>query len=301
MSTNSRPRVIELILPAAESLLPGDFVVHRALPRRELRRVGGFVFLDHFDQTDITPELFDVPPHPHIGLQTVTYLFEGEILHTDSLDYQQPIIPGDVNWMTAGRGITHSEQVTRLLPRIHGIQSWVGLPHKERKTDPAFQNFDGDKLPVLTGEGFEAKIIAGSCGELASPIPTFQQLTYFDVTIEGGATAILPAADDHELAVYICEGEVEIGETAIKRFDLAQLTEGDHVVLTATKPSRLILLGGEPLPDPTVIYWNFITDTIGEAKQAALDWEAGKFPPVSKYKKISASGDEKLEERMKLL
>ena len=301
MPANGSQRSIELILPAAESLLPGDFVVHRALPRRELRRIGGFVFLDHFDQPDITPELFDVPPHPHIGLQTVTYLFEGEILHTDSLDYQQPIVPGDVNWMTAGAGITHSEQVTRLLPRIHGIQSWVGLPHKDRKTEPDFQNFDTAKLPVLTGEGSEAKIIAGSCGDLASPIPTFQQLTYFDVKINGGATASLTVDHDHELAVYVCEGEVTIGATLIKRFDLAKLSPGDEIEITANESSRLIVLGGEPLPDPTVIYWNFITDTIGEAKQAMLDWEAGMFPPVAKYKKISSAGDEKLEEKMKLL
>src|SRR5690606_14934492 len=160
--------------PAAESRLPGDFVVHRALPRRELRRIGGFVFLDHFDQPNITPELFDVPPHPHIGLQTVTYLFEGEILHTDSLDYQQPIVPGDVNWMTAGRGITHSEQVTRLLPRIHGIQSWVGLPHKDRKTEPDFSNFAGSSLPVIEGSGYSIKVIAGECLGGTSPIPTFQ-------------------------------------------------------------------------------------------------------------------------------
>ncbi len=294
-------RTIQLILPAAESVLPGDFVVHRALPRRELRRIGGFVFLDHFDQPDITPELFDVPPHPHIGLQTVTYLFEGEILHTDSLDYQQSIIPGDVNWMTAGRGITHSEQVTRLLPSIHGIQSWVGLPHADRQAEPDFQNFDGATLPVLAGEGFEAKIIAGSCGNLASPIPTFQQLTYFDLKIEGGATASLPVNADHELAVYVCGGEVTIGDTAIKRFDLAKLSPGNEIVITASQTSRLVLLGGEPLPEPTVIYWNFITDTVGEAKQAMLDWEAGKFPPVTKYKKISSAGDEQLEKKMKLL
>jgi quercetin 2,3-dioxygenase len=294
-------RRIELILPAAESLLPGDFVVHRALPRRELRRVGGFVFLDHFDQPDITPELFDVPPHPHIGLQTVTYLFEGEILHTDSLDYQQPIVPGDVNWMTAGRGITHSEQVTRRLPRIHGIQSWVGLPHKDRKTAPDFRNFSGSELPVITGEGFTAKIIAGHCGNMVSPIPTFQQLTYFDVKIEGGATASLPVDRDHELAVYVCQGEVEIGDTAIKRFDLAKLSPGGEVAISAKENASVILLGGEPLPEPTVIYWNFITDTVGEAKQAMLDWEAGKFPPVKKYVKISHDGDEQLEEKMKLL
>jgi redox-sensitive bicupin YhaK (pirin superfamily) len=177
-------RRIELILQAAESLLPGSISSFIEPCRGESSaRVGGFVFLDHFDQPDITPELFDVPPHPHIGLQTVTYLFEGEILHTDSLDYQQPIVRGDVNWMTAGRGITHSEQVTRRLPRIHGIQSWIGLPHKDRKTAPDFRNFSGSELPVITGEGFTAKIIAGQLwqyGLAHTNLPTIDLFRYED-------------------------------------------------------------------------------------------------------------------------
>ncbi len=294
-------RTVDLILPASESYLPGDFVVHRALPRRELRRVGGFVFLDHFDEQDVTPELFDVPPHPHVGLQTVTYLFEGEILHTDSLDFQQKVRPGDVNWMTAGRGITHAEQVTELQPRVHGIQSWVGLPHGERSAEPAFEHFENAVLPKISGDNFSITVVAGECGGQSSPIPTFQQLVYLDISAGNGASHEFPVDPSHELAVYICEGSVKIGGAELNRHDLARLSPGDAFGFAANARSRFILIGGEPLPDPTTIYWNFITDSIDEAKQKMLDWEAGKFPPVRRYVKYSSAGDEDLAERMKLL
>ena len=301
MSKNSKVRHIDLILPASESTLPGDFVVHRALPRRELRRVGGFVFLDHFDQTDITPEMFDVPPHPHVGLQTVTYLFDGEILHTDSLDYVQPIRPGDVNWMISGRGITHAEQVTKRLPRLHGVQSWVGLPRADRKTAPDFQHFDGAGLPVIEGDGVSITVIAGAGGGEVSPIPTFQQLVYLNVEASAGASYEFQVNSDHELALYVCEGSLNIAGTELKRFDLGRLTEGDVFEFTATTETNFMLLGGEALPEPTVIYWNFVTNTLGEAKQRLIDWEEGRFPPVSKYEKIAAIGDEGLNERILLM
>ena len=291
-------RTVDLILPASESTLPGNFVVRRALPRRELRRVGGFVFLDHFDERDVTPEKFDVPPHPHIGLQTVTYLFDGEILHTDSLDYVQPILPGDVNWMTSGREITHAEQVTAKLPRLHGVQAWVGLPHKDRKTEPDFQHFDGAGLPVIEGPGVKITVIAGDCAGEVSPIPTFQKLVYLDIEVAGGDSHEFEVDETHELAVYVCDGAVNIGATELERFDLGRLSKGGVFSFSADKDARFMLLGGEPLPEPTVIYWNFITDTIGEAKQRLVDWEDGKFPAVSKYKKIADIGDEGIEERI---
>ncbi|MGD9628033.1 MAG: pirin family protein [Pyrinomonadaceae bacterium] len=294
-------RTVDLILPASKSYLPGDFVVHRALPRRELRRVGGFVFLDHFDQSDITPELFDVPPHPHVGLQTVTYLFEGEILHTDSLDCRQLIRPGDVNWMTSGRGITHSEQVVALQPRIHGLQSWVGLPHDKRKIEPDFEHFAKKELPLIEASGVKITVIAGACAGEVSPIPTYQQLVYLDISADSGASDEFEVDANHELAVYICAGEIRIGDIRLKRHDLGKLSAGDALGFSATEDARFVLIGGEPLPEPTVIYWNFITDTIGEAKQRMSDWEDGKFPPVRKYRKISSGTDDAELDRMKLL
>lgn len=294
-------RTVELILPATESYLPGDFVVYRALPRRELRRVGGFVFLDHFDQLDVTPELFDVPPHPHVGLQTVTYLFEGEAFHTDSLDNEQAVRSGDVNWMTAGRGITHAEQVTTTQPRMHGLQSWVGLPHDKRKVEPAFDNFQSDTLPKIELDGASITVIAGELEGSVSPIPTFQELSYFDVSAESGASIELVIHPDHELAIYVAEGSIVLGGTVVKLHDLAKLSPGDELAFQADETSRFVIFGGEPLPDPTVIYWNFVTDTVGEAKQAAIDWQDGKFPPVNKYRKFTSKdlGDE--SERMQLL
>lgn len=294
-------RTIEKILPAAQSMLPGDFAVYRALPRRELRRVGGFVFLDHFDQDNVTPELFDVPPHPHIGLQTVTYLFEGEVLHTDSLNYQQKILPGEVNWMTAGKGITHSEQVVDLQKRIHGIQSWVGLPHKDRKTEPAFENFHRDVLPKIEKESYKITVIAGECFGEASPIPTFQELVYLDIEAEANSLIQIPAVPNYELAVYVCTGSVEIGGTTIVQHALAKLTPGDLIELNVGEAARFLIIGGEPLPEPTIIYWNFIADSMDEAKQAMADWEDGKFPNVGLYQKHVTHTDENEKEISKLL
>jgi redox-sensitive bicupin YhaK (pirin superfamily) len=292
---------VDLILKASESYLPGDFVVHRALPRRELRRVGGFVFLDHFDQPNITPELFDVPPHPHIGLQTVTYLYEGEILHTDSLDYQQKILPGDVNWMTSGRGITHAEQVVETQPRVHGLQSWIGLPHDKRKVGPAFEHFPNNILPKINRDGFSMTVIAGEIEGQRSPIPTYQELVYVDIRASAGTSHEFAVDPSHELAVYVCSGEIAIGDKVLKQHVLGNLSSGDSVKFEAAADAIFVLIGGEPLPEPTVIYWNFITDTLGEAKQRLIDWEEGKFPPVSKYRKISSIGDEGIEKRILLM
>ncbi len=278
-------RSVTKIIPAAETTLPGEFVVRRALPRRELRRVGGFVFLDHFDENDVTPKMFDVPPHPHIGLQTVTYLFEGEALHRDSLDNECMISAGDVNWMTAGRGITHSEQVSATQRCMHGLQIWVGLPHAHRKTSPTFDHFPAADIPVINLDNVTIKVIAGEAFGQRSPIPTFQELFYLDVSANNGSKISIDVDPAHELCVYVCEGTVNIGSD-IERFDLARLSPGETVDLEAKSDARFVILGGEPLPDPTVIYWNFIADTMDEAKQAMLDWESGKFPPVRLYKRI---------------
>jgi len=286
-------RKIQLKLAAKESPLTGNFSVYRALPRRELRRVGGFVFFDHFDAENITPAQFDVPPHPHIGLQTVTYLFEGEILHTDSLGFQELITPGAVNWMTAGRGITHSEQVLKIQPRMHGIQSWVGLPHDKRKVAPAFEHFAEETLPVVEIRNAQIRVIAGNLEENVSPIPTFQELTYLDIAAEPKCLAAISVNPSHELAVYVCEGKISIDGMAVEKFELAKLSDGEEIfAFTSETGAKFVLFGGEALPDPTVIYWNFITDTMGEAKQAMLDWEGGKFPEVPKYKKVSGEPDD---------
>lgn len=284
-------RHVKDIIPARQSLLPGGFVVYRALPRRQLSRVGGFVFLDHFDQPDISPEMFDVPPHPHIGLQTVTYLFEGSILHNDSLDHEQMIFPGEVNWMTAGRGITHSEQVVTRQPRLHGLQTWVGLPHDKRKVEPGFEHFGTGVLPALDHEGVLINVIAGELFGRRSPIPTHQSLVYLDIRAHANSNAEFSVEGSHELAVYVCEGTIQIGGEPISKYDLASLSAGEAFGFSAVSDARFVLFGGEPLHEPTVIYWNFIADSIEEAKQAERDWESGNFPSVSRYRS-SAIRDE---------
>jgi len=277
---------VERIFHAAESFLPGGFVVRRALPRRELRRVGGFVFLDHFDHSDVTPAMFDVESHPHIGLQTVSYLFDGEILHRDSLDSEKLIAPGDVNWMTAGRGITHSEQVVIKQSRLNGLQIWVGLPQDRRKIEPYFESFPSENFPVLEIDGCRIKVIAGELDGQASPVTGHQRLVYFDIDSPNANTLELPCDNRDELAVYVCDGSIRVADTDLTRFDLARLSAGDSLELDLDRGARCVLIGGEPLPDPTVIYWNFIADSLDEAKQAMKDWEDGRFPPVAKYKKF---------------
>lgn len=295
-------RKIQLKLAAKESPLTGNFSVYRALPRRELRRVGGFVFFDHFDAENIAPAQFDVPPHPHIGLQTVTYLFEGEILHTDSLGFQEFIRPGAVNWMTAGKGITHSEQVLALQPRMHGIQSWVGLPHGKRKIAPSFEHFAEENLPVVELENAKIRVLAGNLDENHSPIPTFQDLTYLDISAAANCSLEINVNPLHELAVYVCAGEISIDGETVEKFDLAKLSDGaEKFAFSCENETRFVIFGGEQLPEPTVIYWNFITDTIGEAKQAMVDWEDGKFPEVTKYKKVASASETEDLEKMKLL
>lgn len=279
-------RNIVNVIPARETPLIGDFFVRRALPRRELRRLGGFVFLDHFGPVASQKNILDVPPHPHCGLQTVTYLFDGEILHTDALGSECFIRPGDVNWMTAGRAITHAEQVFADEGVLHGIQTWVGLPHEHRKTEPAFEHFPKEVLPHIELENVSVSVLAGELGEAVSPIPTFQGLTYLDVQAKPNSNVTLPVNPAHQLGIYVAEGAIEIGETKIGVGDLAHLSDGAGEILLSSKDgARFIVLGGEPLPEPTVIYWNFVVDTVGEGKARMIEWENGEFPPVPKYTK----------------
>ncbi len=279
-------RKIEQIIPAKETPLVGNFTVRRALPRAKLRRIGGFVFFDHFGRATVTPQELDVPPHPHVGLQTVTYLFEGEILHTDSLGNKQIIRAGDVNWMTAGRAITHAEQAMRET-MMHGIQSWVGLPHEFRQTAPDFAHFAKEDLPLVEFEGAKVRVLAGKLNEFVSPIPTFQELTYLDIEAESGAEISLTVDSSHELGVYVAEGKISVGETELSAGVLAKLSDGESELAFQTiENARFLVFGGEPLPEPTVIYWNFITDSIEEAKARYEDWENKLFPEVKNYVKF---------------
>ncbi|WP_084183426.1 pirin family protein [Nevskia soli] len=273
-------RVVHL-LPAKPAALTGSAEVLRALPRREQRRVGSFVFFDHFGPHETTSGAMDVPPHPHVGLQTVTYLFSGAIEHRDSLGSVQVISPGDVNWMTAGRAITHAETVVRNGEALHGIQTWVGLPRERRKMDPAFEHFAAAVLPRVEYPGAVVRVIAGTLGERRSPVSTHLPLTYLDLTLQAGAELALPVSADHELALYVAIGEVTLGGTAVPAGVLATLgTGGVSIRIGSTQGARALLFGGVPLPEPTAIWWNFIVDSVEEGRACEADWKAGKFPRV---------------------
>lgn len=208
----------------------------------------------------------DVPAHPHTGLQTVTYLFSGAIRHRDSLGNEQIIRPGEVNWMTAGRGIVHAE---RGLPgdSLHGIQTWLALPHAHRKTDPAFHHIVADvagRTRALAGRG--------------TRVPTFMGVTYIDVDVRGAVE--LDVDPGHELAVYAVDGALDVAGTAVARGVLAKLTDGDARVELGAAGTRAVIIGGETVPDPTVIYWNFVADSLTEGQTMHRDWQAGRFPAL---------------------
>ncbi len=279
--TEGNARRIVHLLPAKPAALTGAAEVLRALPRREQRRVGSFVFFDHFGPHETASGAMDVPPHPHVGLQTVTYLFSGAIEHRDSLGSVQVISPGDVNWMTAGRAITHAETVVRGSDALHGIQTWVGLPRERRKMEPAFEHFAGAVLPRIEFPGAVVRVIAGSLGEQRSPVPTFLPLTYLDLSLQPGAELALPLQPDHELALYVAIGEVTLDGTAVPSGVLATLgVRGNVLQLSSTPGARALLFGGVPLPEPTAIWWNFIVDSVEEGRACEADWKAGKFPRV---------------------
>jgi redox-sensitive bicupin YhaK (pirin superfamily) len=279
---------LETIIVPRTSDLGGGFEVRRALPSRQRRMVGPFIFFDQMG-----PIVFragtglDVRPHPHIGLATVTYLFEGEILHRDSLGTVQPIQPGAVNWMTAGSGIVHSERtgpdVRAQGGPLFGIQSWVALPQAHEETAPAFVHHDKNSLPVIEGEGAHVRLIAGALGGARSPVRTASAMVYADAQLAPGARFIL-SAEHEERAAYLVEGSVELpgcGDPFVTG-QLLIFRPGAEIVLTAAKtaPARLMLLGGEPMDGPRHIWWNFVSSSKERIEQAKADWKEGRFASV---------------------
>lgn len=274
-----------VVVPRTHDLGDG-FSVRRALPSRERRMVGPFVFLD-----EMGPHRFhagqglDVRPHPHIGLATVTYLLEGEILHRDSLGTVQSIRPGEVNWMTAGKGIVHSERTAAELrpqgPVLSGLQCWVALPRKAEETDPSFLHYKAAELPVVEGEGATARIISGSFFGKASPVPVASSMFYVDLVLQPGARLSIPA-EYPEQAMYVVQGSLDLGRDG--RFDAGQLVvlkPGATVTLSAgSSVTRVMLLGGEPMDGPRYLHWNFVSSSEERIEQAKEDWKAQAFPKV---------------------
>lgn len=262
----------------------GGFGVRRVLPAVSRRQLGAFTFLDHMGPATFAPgEGIDVRPHPHIGLATVTFLYEGEILHRDSLGYEQPIRPGEINWMTAGRGIVHSERTPALSrrtgARVHGLQLWVALPAALEEIEPSFRHHASDELPELELEGARVKVLVGSAYGLSSRVESASPLLFVDVRLDGGARLALPDGVA-ERGVYVAEGRVQVGDQVLEPGTLAVLRPGAEASLQAEDGGRVAILGGEPLAEPRFLWWNFVSSRPERVEQAAADWRAGRFPRV---------------------
>jgi redox-sensitive bicupin YhaK (pirin superfamily) len=258
--------------------------VGRVLPAAACRHVGPFVFFDHIGPTDLAPgHGLDVRPHPHIGLATVTYLFEGEIVHRDSLGSHQPIRPGDINWMTAGCGIVHSERTALELrhtgSRLHGLQLWVALPLAHEETEPEFHHHPAETLPGLEIAGAEVRVLAGSAYGQTSPVKTSAPLFYADVVMPAGSE--LPLLGEHtERAAYMIEGSVTCGDVKAEARRMLLFATGAKAMLRATTDARIALLGGAPLDGERHIWWNFVSSSKARIEQAKRDWKEGRFPKV---------------------
>ncbi|WP_136442141.1 pirin family protein [Pacificoceanicola onchidii] len=278
-----------LIIPRARDL--GGFEVRRALPSPKRQMVGPFIFFDQMGPAEfITDGGIDVRPHPHIGLGTVTYLYQGEFEHRDSLGTHQMIYPGEVNWMVAGRGVTHSERTsaeTRATRhKLFGIQTWIALPEDREDMAPDFEHHKKEALPELDDKGVAAKLILGSAYGKTSPVTMQSETFYVDVVLAAGAQFPLP--DDHEdRGLYVTEGSVEIGGEVFEAGRMMVFRPGDRISVRAgERGARLMALGGETMNEGRYIWWNFVSssrDRIEEAKEAwkAADWENGPFrlPP----------------------
>jgi hypothetical protein len=271
-----------VIVPRARDL--GGFEVRRVLPSGQRQMVGPFIFFDQMGPAEFLPGRgIDVRPHPHIGLATVTYLFAGTIVHRDSLGVVQSIEPGDVNWMTAGRGIVHSERSNAELRKrrqeLYGIQIWVALPKAYEETDPDFAHYAAATLPLIEGEGKSVRVVAGSLFGKTSPVKTFSSLFYADAALQAGASFALGAAHE-ERAIYLVGGTVEIGGQLFEAGRLLVFSSGDEIVVKAKTAARILLLGGEPTDGPRHIWWNFVSSSRERIEQAKADWKAQRFPVV---------------------
>lgn len=281
------PENIEVVVVPRSHDLGDNFVVRRALPSKERRMVGPFVFLDEMGPHRFTGGRgLDVRPHPHIGLATVTYLLEGEIMHRDSLGTVQAIRPGDINWMTAGKGIVHSERTAPELratgSSLSGLQCWVALPTAMEENEPSFSHTRADQLPVIEGDGASARIIAGNFFGQSSPVKTASDMFYADLTLQPGARLTMPAQYD-EQAIYVVQGELDLGrDGTFAAGQLVVLKRGAALTLAARGPgvTRAMLLGGEPLDGPRYLTWNFVSSSVERIEQAKDDWRAQRFARV---------------------
>lgn len=260
----------------------GGFQVGRVLPFHKRRMVGPFIFFDRMGPHDMVPPIArstDVRPHPHIGLSTVTYLFDGQMTHRDSTGAEQVILPGELNWMTAGAGISHSERfdgMRTLGGRMDGIQAWVAVPEAHEEDSPSFAHFASDALPLLQDGGVQARLIAGNAYGLASPAATHSPLFYLHAELQAGARLPLPEGFA-ERAVFVARGSIAVAGSRYGEGQMAVFSGADAASIEALEPARVMLLGGEPL-GTRHIWWNFVSSRKERIEQAKEDWLAGRIP-----------------------
>ncbi len=290
--------MLDIVIEARKAAISEAMSVKRILPFRLRRMVGPFIFMDHAGPVDVQPTAgrnLDVLPHPHIGLSTVSYLFGGQVTHRDSLGVEQVIRPGEVNWMTAGSGIAHSERFEDPAALAGGnlemIQTWVALPEKDEEATPSFNNYTPEQLPVFTEKGVWMRLIAGDAYGLRNDVRTNSPLFYLHVVLEKGARFGLPK-EHSERGFYIAKGSVEVGGVAYNEGQMLVFSKGVDPIILAKEASTLMLLGGEPLGE-RFIWWNFVSSRRERIEQAKEDWKQGRIllPPTDNQEFIPLPND----------
>jgi len=275
--------IAHVVVPRTVDLGDG-FSVRRALPSARSRMVGPFIFFDHFGPAEFRAgNGLDVRPHPHIGLATVTYLFDGEIMHRDSLGTAAPIKPGEVNWMTAGRGIVHSERTGPELRStgspIHGLQMWVALPAAKEEIEPDFAHHETSAFPLVRDDGTFVRVVVGSLYGATSPVPTVHETMFANVALRAGATLPIDPAHE-ERALYVVDGTIDIAGDTFEPGRLLVFKPGDTVTIKAASDAHFVILGGAPMDGPRHIWWNFVSSRKERIEQAKAEWKAGHFGKV---------------------
>lgn len=277
--------MLDIVIESRKASLAPGMEVRRILPFRMRRMVGPFIFMDHAGPVKIQAQAaasMDVLPHPHIGLSTVSYLFDGQVTHRDSLGVQQVIRPGEVNWMTAGKGISHSERFedpSALAGGLEMIQTWVALPEKDEEASPSFDNYKPEHLPIYTDKGVWMRLVAGNAYGLKNTVKTHSPLFYMHAVINSGATFGLPR-EHSERAVYLVKGSVEVDNRSYTTGHMLVFSQGADPIIRSNDGATLLLLGGEPLGE-RFIWWNFVSSRKERIEQAKADWQEGRIilPP----------------------
>lgn len=281
---------VDQIIEPREKDLGDNFIVRRVLPYAKKRLIGPFIFWDHMGPVELSPEKkMVVRAHPHIGLATVTYLFSGEIMHRDSLNNEQLIVPGEVNWMTAGKGIVHSERVEIESGKqiLEGIQVWVALPKDKEDVAPSFIHRKKAELPFFNVESTQLRLIVGKYNQFESPIPVYSDLFYLNGKTPKGNSYTQDLKPNHEGAIYIIKGDVEVDNKTYTRFDMISFKEGTSIEFKALTDVEFMILGGETFPEKRHIWWNFVSTDVEKIEKAKIDWKEQNFPSVVNEKEFT--------------